>query len=201
MLKQPTEAELDAHIARRQYGEFKLTQAISPSLDLAIVPAQGYKRGFCTIDDFDCPYVVASITADKLFEVFITAIELMPDEVDVYLENSGTGELLECYDCEKIVLLSTLWDYEDFLVNDGLTSLFIVDQDTPQEIQFDEHKLLLIYNQNLAPFEGVLHRYGVMHDKDLQLLIDGEHVHSSRDDYVEVFAKLGSQLNMEPRNG
>ena len=125
----------------------------------------------------------------------------MPDEVDVYLENSGTGELLECYDCEKIVLLSTLWDYEDFLVNDGLTSLFIVDQDTPQEIQFDEHKLLLIYNQNLAPFEGVLRRYGVMHDKDLQLLIDGEHVHSSRDDYVEVFAKLGSQLNMEPRNG
>ena len=89
VLKQPTDAELDAHIARRQYGEFKLTQAISPSLDLEIVPAQGYKRGCYDLgDNTNCPYVVAAISADKLFEVFIECVESMPDEVDVFLENS-----------------------------------------------------------------------------------------------------------------
>ena len=54
------------------------------------------------------------------------------------------------------------------------------------------------YTQNLLPFEGILHKYGVMHDKNLRLLIDGEHVHSSRDEFIEEFARLGNELSMEP---
>jgi len=39
-------AQLSAHLARRDYGDFRLTDAIRPGLDSDIVPVAGYRHDF-----------------------------------------------------------------------------------------------------------------------------------------------------------
>ena len=46
------------------------------------------------------------------------------------------------------VLKSTLYDFEDLLVNDGCTGIAVLNPGLPQEVQFDEHKLLIVYGSN-----------------------------------------------------
>ena len=53
------------------------------------------------------------------------------------------------------MLKSILWDYEDLLVNDGCTGIAVLNPGVPQEIQFDEHKLLIVYGDRLQEFESI----------------------------------------------
>ena len=52
------------------------------------------------------------------------------------------------------VLKSILWEYEDLLTNDGCTGLAVLNPGIPQEIQFDEHKLLIVYGDQLRRVRG-----------------------------------------------
>ncbi len=56
------------------------------------------------------------------------------------------------------VLKSTLYDYEDLLLNDGCTGIAVLNPHVPLEVQFDEHKLLIAYGQDLGGFEARLPR-------------------------------------------
>ena len=47
------------------------------------------------------------------------------------------------------------------------------------EVQFDEHKLLVVYAHDLGPFERILLQHGVVRDDGLQLITEGEHLHST----------------------
>ena len=44
-------------------------------------------------------------------------------------------------------------DFEELLLNDGCTGVAVISTTGPMEVQFDEHKLLVIYARNLEPFE------------------------------------------------
>ena len=206
MLKSLTDEELNIHLAKSQYGNFRLTDAIRPAPDATLV--QGYRKcGYggdadrkCISGDVDIPYLVAAVSADTIFECFIALLEQMPEQVAVFLENSHTGVALKRDDIDLTVLISTLWDYEDLLINDGFTSIFVVDYDAPLEIQFEEHKAILAYGYRLSQFESVLHKYGIMHQSDMRLVLEDEHVHSSRSGLTEMFTKLGNHLSMELQN-
>ena len=54
------------------------------------------------------------------------------------------------------VLKSILWEYEDLLINDGCTGLAVLNPGLPQEVQFDEHKLLIVYGEDLQDYENLL---------------------------------------------
>ena len=43
------------------------------------------------------------------------------------------------------VLKSMLCDFEDLLLNDGCTGIAVLNPHVPLEVQFDEHKLLIVY--------------------------------------------------------
>ena len=49
------------------------------------------------------------------------------------------------------VLKSILYEYEELLTHDGCTGIAVLNPRVPLEVQFDEHKLLIVYGNNLSP--------------------------------------------------
>jgi hypothetical protein len=99
------------------------------------------------------------------------------------------------------VLLSTLWDFEDLLTNDGCTGIAVLNPSVPLEVQFDEHKLLICYGKNLSEFERILKSYGIPCDDEMKFVTEAEHVHSSSDEYCQQFEELKMRLGMDANYG
>ena len=122
--------------------------------------------------------------------------------VDVVLETSHCGEEKGHTDLyrEHIdvpVLKSILWEYEEMLVNDGCTGIAVLNPGIPQEIQFDEHKLLIVYGNELSDFESIYHSHEVRRDDSMKFITEAEHVHSSSDRFAQQFDELKMRLGMD----
>ncbi len=200
--------ELEAHLGVKRYGAFTLTEAIRPSYDLKVVPCQGYRHDAYHDQESNTrlPVLMASASHETLFELFIELLEPLGNVVDVVLETSHTREgngHVDLYreHMDMPVLLSTLWDFEDLLTNDGCTGLAVLNPSIPQEIQFDEHKLLIVYGEDLSSYERILSRYEVPCNDDMKFITEAEHVHSSSDDYLQEFEKLKTRLGMDATYG
>ena len=200
--------ELEAHLGVKKYGSFVLTEAIRPSYDLKVVPRQGYRHDAYHDADSNTnlPVIMASASHEKLFELFIELLEPLGNVVDVVLETSHARDRTGHVDLyrehmDMPVLLSTLWDFEDLLTNDGCTGIAVLNPSIPQEIQFDEHKLLIIYGQKLQMYEEILQSYGIEIDDEIRFITEAEHVHSSSDDYVQQFESLKMRLGMDANYG
>ncbi len=206
--EQLSKDELEAHLGVRRYGSFTLTEAIRPSYDLKVVPSQGYRHDAYEDQDSNTklPVIMASASHENLFELFIELLEPLGSVVDVVLETShtrnGTGHVdLYREHMDMPVLLSTLWDFEDLLTNDGCTGLAVLNPNIPQEIQFDEHKLLIVYGEKLTPYEQILGSYGIDCKNEMKFITEAEHVHSSSDDYLKQFEELKTRLGMDATYG
>jgi hypothetical protein len=93
-------------------------------------------------------------------------LEPLGDEVDVVLETShdcaaGHHDDLYREHIDLPILKSILYDYEELLTHDGCTGIAVLNPHIPLEVQFDEHKLLIAYGQNLSEFEEVLQSHGI----------------------------------------
>jgi len=73
----------------------------------------------------------------------------------------------------------------------------VVDPAGPSEVQFDDHKVLVVYARNLAPFQEALERWGVERDDSLQLISEAEHLHSTRPTFTERVEALCITLSAE----
>src|SRR5688572_24270615 len=82
--------KLADHLQVDRYGDFVLTEAIRPSIDLQVVPRQAYRRDIFNDQQagLEIPVLAASITREQLFEVFLALLEPLGEEVDVVLETS-----------------------------------------------------------------------------------------------------------------
>lgn len=196
--------ELEAHLGVARYGDFELTDAVRPSYDLKIVPQPGYRHDVYHDDETntEMPVLMASASKESLFELFIDLIEPLGEVVDVVLETShdphGKGHTdLYREHMDMPVLMSTLWDFEEMLTNDGCTGLAVLNPGIPQEVQFDEHKLLIVYGQDLAKYERVLESHDLLCQDGMQFITEAEHVHSSSDKYQEAFEGLRMRLGMD----
>ena len=102
---------------------------------------------------------MAAASSEELFEVFMDLLDPLGPEVDVVLETShhrqarGHADLYREH-IDMPVLKSILYDYEDLLVNDGCLGIAVLNPGIPQEVQFDEHKLLIVYGNNLTAYEA-----------------------------------------------
>src|SRR5437764_6899714 len=195
--------KVNAHLRVDRYGDFRLTEAIRPSLDLQVVPRQGYRRD--TFRDaknrLEVPVLAAAVSAENLFDLFLDLLEPLGEVVDVILESSHDSHDGEHRDMlreqiDHMVLTSHLYDFEDLLLNDGCTGLAIIGTDRPMEVQFDEHKLLVIYARDLKPFETILARAGIQRDDTLKLITEGEHLHSTDDRFADQFEQLCYRLSI-----
>ena len=68
---------------------------------------------------------------------------------------------------------------------------------TPQEIQFEEHKLLIVYGSPLEQYEFLLEHHGVPENQKMKLITEGEHVHSSTETYFKRFQQLRVELGLD----
>jgi hypothetical protein len=195
---------LEAHLARRQYGEFRLTDAIRPSFDLQVVPKAGYRQG--TYHDEllrrDLPTLSVCASAEYLFDLFLDLVALLGNEVAVVLESSheqsGPGHVDLVRDAmDNVVLRSILCDFERLLLDDGYTGIAVLNAEEPAEVQLDDHKLIFVYAPEIQPYREVLERYGLQEDERLRLLTDAEHLHLSDPEFVDLFRQLQIRLGIE----
>jgi hypothetical protein len=198
------EAALEAHLEIARYGDFLLTDAVRPSYDLKVTPRQGYRYDQYRDEDSGVivPVLMAAASREVLFELFVESLEPLGTEVDVVLETShdrqrGCHQDLYREHIDLPVLTSILWDYEDLLLDDGCTGIAVLNPSIPQEVQLDEHKLLIIYGEPLAPFEEILQARGVQRDDELQFITEAEHVHSSSEHLMRIFDQFKTELGID----
>ena len=199
-----SEEELETHLGVIRYGNFTLTNAVRPSYDLKITPAQGYRHD-CYRDEENrssVPVVMAAASQEIIFDLFMDLLEPLGSVVDVVLETShhrrgnGHSDLYREH-IDMPVLKSILWDFEDLLVNDGCAGIAVLNPDIPQEVQFDEHKLLISYGQPLAKFERILQQHNVSCNDATKFITEAEHVHSSSEQYGQQFEEFKMRLGMD----
>jgi len=196
--------ELEAHLDVKAYGDFDLTEAVRPAFDLKIAPTQGYRHDVYIDDENESrvPVIMAAASRRQVFSTFIQLIEKLGPVVDVVLETSHDSESGEHKDLyrehiDMPVLTSLLWDYEDMLLNDGCTGIAVLNPSRPQEVQFDEHKLLIMYGSPLEQFEFVLEKNGISCQEDIRFISEAEHIHSSSEDYRQLFEEFRMRLGMD----
>ncbi len=199
-----SEDQLESHLRIACYDGFNLTDAVRPSFDLQVLPRSGYRHDkYC--DDrtgIDIPVLMVAATREILFDVFIDLLDPIGNEVDIVLETShekNNGKHTDLYreHIDLPILKSTLYDFEEMLLNDGCTGVAVLNPRVPVEVQFDEHKLLIIYGQNLGDFEDVLADHGLERDDEIKFITEAEHVHSSSEEFGRQFDELRYRLGID----
>lgn len=201
---QVSEAELEAHLGVARYGDFELSDAVRPSYNLEVVPSAGFRHDVYRDDEnhANVPVIMAAVTRSRLMDSFMALIEGLGDVVDVVLETSHGSQSQGHTDLyrehiEMPILQSTLWDFEELLLNDGCTGIAVLNPRIPQEVQLDEHKLLIVYGKELKGYENSLLEHGVPCREDMRFITEAEHVHSTCERYVEEFEQLKMRLGMD----
>jgi hypothetical protein len=199
-----SEDQLEAHLGVKRYGSFILTDAVRPSYNLEVVPSAGYRYDVYRDRDtgVEIPVLMAAASREVMIDLFIDLLDPLGESVDVVLESSHdqtAGQHLDMgrEHIDLPVLKSTLYDFEDLLLDDGCTGLAVLNPRIPLEIQFDEHKLLIVYGQDLSVFEDTLADYGIARSDEIRFITEAEHVHSSSDEYVDRFQQLKYRLGID----
>lgn len=198
-----SEEQLEAHLNIARYGNFWLTDAIRPSYDLQVVPRAGYRHDRYQDKEsgLEIPVLMASASRDSLLDLFLDLLDPLGPVVDVVLETShernGGHDDLYREDIDLPVLKSILYDYDDLLLNDGCTGIAVLNPRIPYEVQFDEHKLVVVYSQELVDFEDTLHDYGLEQPSDMKFITEAEHVHSSTEELARRFEQLRYHLGID----
>jgi len=199
-----SDEELQTHLGVSRYGSFMLTGAVRPSYDLQVVPCQGYRHDFYHDQDSKTrvPVLMGAASKEHLFDLFMDLLDPLGNVVDVVLETSHDREARGHVDLyrEHIdlpVLKSMLWDFEDLLTNDGCTGIAVLNPGMPQEVQFDEHKLLIVYGSELAAYERTFAERQVPCNDQIKFITEAEHVHASSEIYAEQFEQLRMRLGID----
>ena len=199
-----SEDELEAHLGVSRYGNFVLTDAVRPSYDLDVVPSAGFRHDVFRDESArqDVPVLMATASREQLFETFMELLDPLGPVVDVVVETShdysasGHQDLYREH-IDTPILQSILWDFEDMLVNDGCTGIAVLNPSIPQEVQFDEHKLLIVYGKELREYESILIDAHLNCREDMQFITEAEHVHSTNDEYIQRFEELKMRLGID----
>jgi len=186
-----------------RYGDFWLTDAIRPSLARQVLPSEGYRIE--TYRDAQAgitvPVLAAAVSRERLFDVFLDLLDPLGELVDAVLETShdtdgNSHRDLFREDIDLPVLKSHLCESEQLLLHDGCTGVAVISKGAPMEVQFDEHKLLVIYARDLRPFERILRDAGLERNDRMKLITEGEHLHSTDPRFVSAFEQLCYRLGV-----
>lgn len=198
-----SEEELQTHMGINSYGAFDLTDAVRPSYDLQVVPRQGFRFDEY-VDDSSrhrTPVIMAAASRHRIMDLFLDLIDNLGPVVDVVLETShhyfSHQQDLYREHIDMPVLKSILLDHEDLLLNDGCTGIAVINPARRQEVQLDEHKLMIMYGRPLESFEQTLIASDVYPDPSIKFITEAEHVHSSSESFFDKFNTLKSRLGMD----
>lgn len=57
--------------------------------------------------------------------------------------------------------------------------------------------MLIIYGHDLNEFESVLEQHGLERDDELKFITEAEHVHSSSDEFSQLFGEMRYRLGID----
>jgi hypothetical protein len=187
---------------------FEFSGAVRPSPAARFRPVQGFRYEKYVDEDSkaEIPVIMAAASRESLFPVFLQLIQQLGPVVDVVLETSHDHELAGHRDrfreqIDMPVLVSILMEYEQLLVNDGCTGIAVLNPRTPQEVQFDEHKLLIMYGNPLQEFERVLEQQNIVCQPSMRFVTESEHIHASNREYIRQFESLCNILGTDDEGG
>ncbi len=197
------------HLNCDRFGDFFLTDAIRPGPAASNMPRQGYRVQIYRDRKagLRMPMLTASVSKEKLFDAFLALMEPLGNSLHVVLESShqsrhgGTVSEFRRHGMDKPVLLSHFCEFEDLLMNDGCTGIAVMSRKKFVEVQFDEHKLLHVYAENLKPFRRALRDLGVRKRELLPLISEAEHLHHTTDEYTDTFQQLCTWVGVEDFEG
>jgi len=186
---------------RARAPRFALTRAVRPGWQGGVDPTEGYRLDNY-VDErsgFRLPAAIAAVSAERLFEVFLSLLEPLGEACDVVLESSHEADYGRHRDhlregVERTILESTLWEFEELLLDDGCSGIAVMHPDRPIEVQLDEHKLLVVYADDLSPFEAILLAHGVPQRPGIRFITQGEHLHASHARFQDRFDDLCGRL-------
>ena len=207
-LAQPTGLNDHSQPTRRETTRFNPTSAVRPSKKSNIEPVEGFRHD-TYVDETSgakIPVIMASVSKEKIFQTFMRLIQKLGTVVDVVIESShdsNSNGHVDLYreHIDMPVLTSILWQYEDLLLNDGCTGIAVLNPEIPQEIQFEEHKLLICYGSPLEPYEFILDEASVREQSEIRFITEAEHVHSSSAVYAQRFEQLRTDLGLDGSAG
>lgn len=184
-------------------GAFRLPRGIRPGPQSTVVPKEGYRHGVFKDGGRKVPMLAASVSAERLFEVFTDLLGPFEDSVDVYLQrHAGAENAREMLreGVEVPVLLSHLYGAEELLVEDGATGLVVcASHGKPMtEVHFDDHKALIVYAYNLTPFMEVLDNHRIPRDPKHRLVLEEQHIHLEIPEGEDAFDQFACELSMLP---
>lgn len=198
-----SDEDLQVHMGIKTYGSFELTDAIRPSYDVQIQPRQGfrYDKYVDEATGQTTPVIMAAATKNILMDTLLDLIDHLGSVVDVVLETShhSTSHHEDLYreHIDIPVLKSILMEFEDVLLHDGCTGIAIINPSQHQEVQLDEHKLLIAYGAPLDGFRETFIGQDVYPDDKIQFITEAEHVHSSSEKLYDRFQQLKIRLGVE----
>lgn len=198
-----SDEDLQIHMGIRTYGVFELTDAIRPSYDVQIQPRQGfrYDKYVDEASGATTPVIMAAATQPILMDTLLDLIDHLGNVVDVVLEtshhSSSHHEDLYREHIDVPVLKSILMEFEDVLMHDGCTGIAIINPSQRQEVQLDEHKLLIAYGTPLEGFRESLIGQDIYPDDKIRFITEAEHVHSSSERLYDRFQQLKTRLGVE----
>jgi hypothetical protein len=189
---------LSCHLRVARYDDFLLTDAVRPAVHVPVRPREGFRRGHYRDprSHRSLPILNISVSAERLFDTFLALLEPLGEVVDVVLESSHGTERGDKHhdfrrnDVDRPILASYCCDFEDLLLHDGCTGLAVLSTTAPMEVQFDEHKQLIVYARATRPFRRLLRELGIPEVPDLQLISEADHWHSSSPRYAEEFKQF-----------
>lgn len=178
-------------------NSFAFSQAAYPAEELNVSFSNGYRKSVFTdsLTQQDIPMLAISVSKEHVFDIFLQLTDLLGNTVDVILESSHGSKVSKHIDLhrEEIdlpILQSYLQEYEEAISNDGCSGIAVMAKGKPMEVQFDEHKIIVVYAQNIAEFEKVLQLNHIRRNDTLPVVNDFEHFHSTSDEYEEQFNQL-----------
>jgi len=196
-----TREEFEKHLEKRRYGDFKLSQGITPAPH--ITPVAGFTKRF--LDEGSA--IVVSVSLEILFDFFLDLIDIFQEQVDVFVETSypsnfdfplnRTNKKFVRSHIDISILKSIIFDFEDQLVNDGNLCFSITNNEF--EIQLSEHKFFVIFGweECKSALGEVLLNYNIPLLPKMQLVTDFEHIHSTTEEFAEKSEQLIATLGAE----
>ena len=207
-----SEEDINGHLRIRRYGDFMLTQGISPAYDLRIRPQSGYRRSVYKDQDGQSSILVISASQEKILDLFFELAPLVGPLVDAFAETSHENGIYRFFeddgfsrDCDSLisqnidtsVASSIFTEFDDLLLNDGCTGVALANFRRMAELHFDNHKLIIFYGWKKTK-ELVLQtlaRFGIAEDKSLEPICDAEHIHSTTPDFKYQFDQLVARMS------
>jgi len=145
------------------------------------------------------PYLIISLSSEKVFRLFINLLEIFKSIVNVSLEwnSTGTNETFNSFfNIDSVALRSTLWDFEDFLMDSGYAGIAVFNRKKSLMVFLDGHKHIIVYNWILARKRtmALLKETGIQKKEGLQTIVTMPHCHSSPKRFDEKLKELASIL-------